>query len=505
MRKTLISAIAITGLAASAHAADLGDSLKDPLPDGPLTWHGVTLYGTVDVGFGYSNNSPKADAFNGTGINTMQFGNTQGQNKGVFAINPNNLEQSKIGLKFEESIGYGLTAIGQVEMGFVPTTGEINDGCKTVQDRNGVPTYNQLASGDSSRCGQAFGGPAYLGLSSASYGTLTFGRQNTLQLTAFSEYDPNGLSYVASLPGYTGGVSGTGDTEDGRWDNSVKYLYQYGPAHIAGMYTPGGGATSVQSDAYAGDAGITYRGFSIDTVYEKVRGAVSGNAFGFSTSTTPTSSACYAVGTGQVCPPGLSGIISDNSSYSVQAKYVWDLGGGYKDGGYKDSYIPGGKITFYGGAERLIWDNPNSPVTPGAQTVGGYTLYAVNNTNYGTSLIRDLQWAGAKYEWSSWTTSVGYYHYGQNSFLAGAGNATCATNTATNVGKVAAGTAFGNPVASNCAGDFNLVAAVIDYKWTKHFDTYLIANYSTANGGFASGYLGDGSQYTVMTGIRLKF
>ena len=50
MRKILACAAAFAGFVAAAHAADLNvDSVKDPLPD-TLSWHGVTLYGTVDVG-----------------------------------------------------------------------------------------------------------------------------------------------------------------------------------------------------------------------------------------------------------------------------------------------------------------------------------------------------------------------------------------------------------------------------------------------------------------------
>ena len=53
--KTVAFALAATGFAASAHAADLSiDSLKDPLPD-TLAWQGVTLYGTVDLAYGYQN------------------------------------------------------------------------------------------------------------------------------------------------------------------------------------------------------------------------------------------------------------------------------------------------------------------------------------------------------------------------------------------------------------------------------------------------------------------
>jgi hypothetical protein len=47
--KICIYAVALGGFAALAQAADLDDRLKDPLPDGPITWQGITLYGTVDV------------------------------------------------------------------------------------------------------------------------------------------------------------------------------------------------------------------------------------------------------------------------------------------------------------------------------------------------------------------------------------------------------------------------------------------------------------------------
>ena len=55
----------------SAQAADLSlDSVKDAvpaIPDGPITWHGVTFYGTVDVGYAYMNNGayPSGAAYNG--------------------------------------------------------------------------------------------------------------------------------------------------------------------------------------------------------------------------------------------------------------------------------------------------------------------------------------------------------------------------------------------------------------------------------------------------------
>jgi hypothetical protein len=55
VKRSLISAIVLGGLMVSAQAADLSmSSVKEAapaIPDGPITWMGVTFYGTVDVGY----------------------------------------------------------------------------------------------------------------------------------------------------------------------------------------------------------------------------------------------------------------------------------------------------------------------------------------------------------------------------------------------------------------------------------------------------------------------
>ena len=52
------------GLMGSAQAGDLGNTgLKDPIPD-TLSWQGVTIYGTVDVGYAYqTHGAPLNGAF----------------------------------------------------------------------------------------------------------------------------------------------------------------------------------------------------------------------------------------------------------------------------------------------------------------------------------------------------------------------------------------------------------------------------------------------------------
>ena len=107
---------------------------------------------------------------------------------------------------------------------------------------NGRLYQDQSANSDGSRCGQAFNGSAYGGVSNPIYGTLTVGRQQSLELDSVSSYDPMGLAPAFALLGYSGGTAGgIGSTETARWDNSVKYVFSYGlspcSSHVYGRWT----------------------------------------------------------------------------------------------------------------------------------------------------------------------------------------------------------------------------------------------------------------------------
>ena len=159
MGKLLICALAITGFATAAHAADLSvDSLKDPLPD-TISYAGVTLYGTVDVGAVYQTNGAALSGDYGGGID-FQPHNFMGKSYTGFVQNGEST--SVAGLKIEESIGNGWLAIGKLETGFNPLSGEIINGPGSLVRNNGQ-TYGQTSSGDSSMAGQAFNRAAYGG------------------------------------------------------------------------------------------------------------------------------------------------------------------------------------------------------------------------------------------------------------------------------------------------------------------------------------------------------
>ena len=106
---------------------------------------------------------------------------------------------------------------------------------------------------------------------SPTFGTLTIGRHNSLQLTALTGFDPQALSYVFSFLGYSGFNGGAGSTQAARWDNSIRYAYANGPAHLALMYSNGGQDTGLLGKAYAANIGVTFKGLaayiSDDTSY----------------------------------------------------------------------------------------------------------------------------------------------------------------------------------------------------------------------------------------------
>jgi predicted porin len=480
VRKLLICALALGGFAASAQAADLGlDSMKDPLPD-TLTFKGVTVYGAIDIGYAYQTHGATLSGAGGAPLNYNMFGSAA-NNKSVSTISSNGLSQSFVGVKVEESFAPGWTVIGKAEIGFDPHSGELSDGCATLNRNFGKNVFQQDANGDSSRCGQLFNGPVYVGVSNATYGTLTLGRQNTLDVDLLAAYDPMALSYAFSLVGFSGTAGGgTGSTESSRWDNSAKYVYQYGPVHASFMYADGGQDTSIHGSAIASGAGFTWKGLSVDGIYSKENGAIR--------SSIPS---LLTYGSKSV-----SATATDITDVTVGAKYTFDLGGGWKDDG------PGAKFTVFGGYQHSSSANPTDDIHIGDTTIGGYQFVSVNNRAFMTDKVLQTAWVGGKYELpSGWSFTGAYYHLDQNSFVAGSSTSTttknCATATATFTGP-------GFAIGSNCAGNFNMGSFLVDYAFNKHFDVYGGVNYSTVDGGLKSGFLQDES-FLFMSGIRLRF
>ncbi len=491
MNKAFACAALLAGFGVSAQAADL--DIKDPLPSS-LTLQGVTLYGTIDVGYGYQTHGvPTSGEFRqdaAYNIYSSKFANGP-----ISSLESQAIEQSFIGVKVEEAVGAGWVGIARLETSFDPLTGTINDGPKSLLLNAGVPLSQQSANGDSSRAGQASNGPAYAGVSSDTYGTLTIGRHVSLQGDVFRDYDPQELSNAFSLLRWSSSLAGAGITEASNVDKSVKYAIQYGPVHAAGIYSAGGPDTGFFGSAYGANVGGAYGGFSLDSVYQKVNAGAQACAdvvSGLGINQTPTAA--------QFSNTLVKAIITDSDSWSVQGKYTFDFGGGYKD-----DLTAGSKLTVYGGFEDIRYYNSSSARDKeyvGDTVAGGYEighptllnsggLKGSFNYYFGTRELQ-LEWTGARYELpSGWSFSAGYYHLYQPAF-----------SSASKPGSPPAGSP--NQQQAYTAGSLDSGSFVVDYRLNKHFDVYAGVNYSTIDGGLASGYLAN-DDTSFVTGARLKF
>lgn len=136
----------------------------------------VTLYGVADTGIAYINHASGS--------------------KNAVAMSSGNLSGSRWGLKGSEDLGGGLKTVFQLESGFNMNTG---------------------AAGQGSRL---FGRRAYVGLSSADWGTLTAGRQYEASVDMIQAI--TGDNYFSTMFTTPGDLDN--NDNDMRVNNSIKYL-----------------------------------------------------------------------------------------------------------------------------------------------------------------------------------------------------------------------------------------------------------------------------------------
>lgn len=134
----------------------------------PAQQSGITLYGIVDAGFGFTSHQRVAQTSGAPGRPTRYRGASN------VSFIGGTWSRNRWGLKGSEALGPGLSAIVQLENGL------------------------NIGTGQSSHGERMFGRQAYLGIASTTFGTVTLGRQ----------YHPV-VVYVASIgPGrFTTGVT----------------------------------------------------------------------------------------------------------------------------------------------------------------------------------------------------------------------------------------------------------------------------------------------------------
>jgi predicted porin len=460
--------------------------VKDPLPDS-LSLGGVTLYATIDVGYAFQSKGVPLSSQYIDGLEYQAFTTTRNFAGSQSTVAESGLEQSKIGIRVSEPIIDDFTLVARTDTGFNPLSGHLADACGSIATNSGKAQGNQTANADSSRCGQPFNGVIYGGASHPLYGTLTIGRQQSLQLDALALYDPQTLSYAFSFLGYSGFNGGAGSTEGARWDNSIKYAFVHTPVHVTGMYSNGGQDTGLLGKSYAVDVGGTLYGLSLDFVYENEKGAVNlRSAFDdIANPLNPVPTAADPFPT-----VGLQAYISNDTSYNLMGKYVFEFG----NAGPKD------KLTLYAGYSHI--QKAHSEYTGvGDSSQGNYPLLIDINVN--DSAVYNMEWFGARYALASgWNFTGALYHIVQNSWTIGLG-----PTAYDGIGCVDAGLL--------CAGSFKEASVVTDYIITKHYDVYGGVNWSEVTDGLANGFPGTSSapnggtygsenQTTFMFGIRIK-
>ena len=439
-RRLALGAACGLALAGTAHAAD----------DQSLTWNGITLYGVYDIGVGYqSHGAPLSqDWFVG-----VQYLIDKKSNKPNASLAPDGLSQSRLGLRGNEKITDDISFVFNAEMGFDPQSGNLADALGALKHNNGVPVTSQTSAGDSSRAGQFFNGPAFGGFSSKEFGTLTFGRHNTLLLDNILKYDPMGGSYAFSIIGLSGVTAGMGDTEDARLDGSVKYLYKNDFWHAGALYQFGK-TDSSPGEAWQGDVGFSYAGFDIDGIYGHKKDALS------------VSSLSATQITAGAPRDSLAGTVSDNTSYTLAASYIVGPWKGFL------------------GYEHIKFENPDLPLTVPFSGLGGYYLSILNNSAFPNPKVLQVSWGGVRYLINNdFDVTAAAYHYDQNSY----GATRCSDKSA-----------------GTCSGTENVFSMMADYRWTARFDTYGGVMWSGVYDGLASGFL-HSSTLSPTVGFRFKF
>jgi predicted porin len=440
--------------------------------DCTLTWHGITVYGAYDVGFGWVSHGLPENGYNYEGASLVNRNGFQRR----FLVAPNNLQQTGLGIRGKEEVLPGWYVVFNASSGINPQSGLLANASATQTINNGLPRRSYSYAIDGARAGQPFNDEVYGGMSSAHFGTLTFGRQRSLGTDAMLLYDPAGGSYAFSYIGYNGTMAGGGDTENSRWDDALKYRLSYGPVHFGAMYKFADGSggcfsasatwtaanctpESAHNNAFGFDLGGDRGKFSADVVYQHYNQAISvlNPLLGPQSPTAPYQSTTNSINTNPINGANVIGttntvygIVTDNNAIMAAARYTLN------------------RFKFFGGYEYIWQNNPSNPLGVGASDQGGYLLSGVEDKNLDSEKLVQIWWTGMKYAFDRKTDiTLSWYHQQQGDFRV---PPTCSPSAG---------------FRASCAGNLNELSLYTDHHFTKRFDGFAGIAYSYVNGGLA--------------------
>ena len=490
--KRLGIAIVAAGLASFAHAADLPttkapenpkpncfasfwDWLNASASDCPLSAYGITLYGTLDVNATYLHEgvdkSPAADK-----VNYSIQRNATGSK---WLAGYNGLSASVIGLKMKEDLARvglpGWSLIGVLEAGVNPYSGMFANGPRSLASNNARPANTapfQNTNFDGSRAGQWDNSQGYLGISNPVYGTLTFGRTNSLALDVTAAYDPVASTAFSTL-GFSAAFSGFGSSPSARPNTAFTYRLTYQNFRAAVQAQVGSyGIGNSTNGMYQGQLGFDFGSLSIDGVLSWAKDAVTLSSFAGSNIACLTPANCFINVNNQFFDPNtvLRATLSNNLGGELVARYKLDPA----------------PVTLYGGWIYARQMNPSDDFLTGFPTIaqgifippgfvnksGVATNSAVTVNNFDIQRVLNTLWFGARWKIRSDLEAMGgFYYQNQNNF-----NPVACTGSS----------AF---ISSNrCGGSQDGLSFLIDWKPVKRVDIYAGVLVSNVYGGLANGF-----------------
>jgi predicted porin len=490
--KRLGIALIAAGFASFTHAADLPttkasekakpncwasiwDWLNTSAANCPISAYGITLYGTLDVNATYLNEgvnkSPAADKVN--------YSIQRNAYESKLLAGFNGLSASVIGLRMKEDLARvglpGWSLVGVLEAGVNPYSGMFLSGPRSLAYNNARPANTapfQNANFDGSRAGQWDNSQGFLGISNPVYGTLTFGRTNSLALSVTSAYDPVASTAFSTL-GFSAAFSGFGSSPSVRPNTAVTYRLTYQDFRAAVQAQVGSyGIGNATNGMYQAQLGADFGSLSLDGVLSWANDAVSLSSFGGSNIACLTPANCFINVNNQYFDPNtvLRATLSNNLGGELVARYKLDPAPLTLFGGWIYARQMNPSDDFLGGFSTIA---QGIFVPPGGFNKSGvYANSAITANNFDIQRVLNTFWFGARWKIRSDLEAMGgFYYQNQNNF------------------SPVACTGQGAFISSNrCAGSLDGLSFLLDWKPVKRVDIYAGVLVSNVYGGLANGF-----------------